>query len=104
MCISSLYQGSKSINRQTLHDDPYTVSITVNNITMNGIAGDITTTVEVMVDDINNGTDITCAIPQNTDHNNIVIYIASEILIKVVYNVISLYYILLKVHHIFHLM
>ena len=58
-------------------DDPYTVSNTVNNITMEGIAGDITSTVEVMVDDINNGTDITCAIPQNTDHI-IVIYIYNK--------------------------
>ena len=50
---------------RVFHDDPYTVSITVNNITMNGIAGDITSTVEVMVDDIDNGTDITCATVQN---------------------------------------
>ena len=62
---------------RVFQDDPYTVSITVNNITMNGIAGDITTTLEVMVDDIDNGTDITCATVQNTDHR--VIYIASEL-------------------------
>ena len=62
---------------RVVHDDPYTLTlIAVDNITTGGQIGDFTSTLEVMVDDIDNGTDITCAISQNTDH--IVIYIASE--------------------------
>ena len=65
-------------NEQTrvVHDDPYTLTlISVDNIITTGI-GDFTSTLEVMVDDIDNGTDITCGIFQNTLHS--LIYIASE--------------------------
>ena len=59
--VSDYEEGQSRV----FQDDPYTVSITVNNITMEGIAGDITSTVEVMVDDINNGTPIrTRSVPQ----------------------------------------
>ena len=63
---------------RVVHDDPYTLTlIAVDNITTDGQIGDFTSTLEVMVDDIDNGTDITCATLDNTDH--IVIYIASEL-------------------------
>ena len=65
---------------RVFHDDPYTVSlIAVDNIITtddDNEIGDITSTLEVMVDDIDNGTDIECAIFQNTLH--LLIYIASE--------------------------
>ena len=52
---------------RVVHDDPYTVTlIAVDNITTGGQIGDFTSTLEVMVDDIDNGTDIECAIFQNT--------------------------------------
>ena len=40
-----------------------------------GALADFTSTLEVMVDDIDNGTDITCKVFQNQDH--LLIYIAS---------------------------
>ena len=62
---------------RVVHDDPYTLTpIAVDNITTGGQIGDFTSTLEVMVDDIDNGTDITCGIFQNTLH--LFIYIASE--------------------------
>ena len=65
---------------RVFHDVPYTVSLIAvdNNMTTDddNEIGDFTSTLEVMVDDIDNGTDITCGIFQNTDH--IVIYIASK--------------------------
>ena len=45
-------------------------------ITTDDKIGDFTSTLEVMVDDIDNGTDITCGIFQNTLH--LLIYTASE--------------------------
>ena len=63
---------------RVVHDDPYTLTlIAVDNITTGGRIGDFTSTLEVMVDDINNGTDIECATLDNTDHI-LFIYIASE--------------------------
>ena len=48
---------------RVVHDDPYTLTlIAVDNITTGGQIGDFTSTLEVMVDDIDKGTDITCAI------------------------------------------
>ena len=64
---------------RVFHDDPYTVSlIAVDNIVTtddDNEIGDITSTLEVMVDDIDNGTDIECATFQDTLH--LLIYIAS---------------------------
>ena len=66
---------------RVVHDDPYTLTlIAVDNITTGGQIGDFTSTLEMMVDDIDNGTDITCAIFQNTLH--LLIYIASMFLLS----------------------
>ena len=66
--------------KRVFHDDPYTLTlISVDNIITTDLGsriGDFTSTLEVMVDDIDNGTDIECAIFQNTFH--LFIYIASE--------------------------
>ena len=62
---------------KVVHDDPYTLTlIAVDNITQDGITGDFTSTLEVLVDDIDNVTDITCETFQNNDH--IIIYIPGE--------------------------
>ena len=62
---------------RVIHDDPYTLTlVAVDNITHNGEVGDFTSTLEVMVDDIENGTNIECAAPDNTDH--IIIFRKSE--------------------------
>ena len=56
---------------------PYTLSlIAVNNVSMDGIADDMTSTLEVMVDDIVNGTSIACEVFH--DDGKFFIYIASE--------------------------
>ena len=56
---------------------PYTLSlIAVNNVSMDGIADDMTSTLEVMVDDIVNGTSISCEVFHDDD--KLFIYIASE--------------------------
>ena len=79
------YQGSlhtfpsRHIDEQTrvVHDDPYTLTlVAVDNITQDGLMGDITSTLEVLVADIENETDITCEVFQNNDH--IIIYIPGE--------------------------
>ena len=64
----------ESEQTRVVHDGPYTLTFTaVENIM--GALADLTSTLEVMVDDIDNGTDITCAVFQNQDH--LLIYIAS---------------------------
>ena len=64
----------ESEQTRVVHDDPYTLTLTtVENIM--GALADLTSTLEVMVDDIDNGTDITCAVFQNQDH--LLIYTAS---------------------------
>ena len=64
---------------RVIHDDPYTLTlVAVDNITQDGRVGDFTSTLEVMVDDIENGTNIECAAPDNTDH--VVIYRKGEYL------------------------
>ena len=92
---------------RVVHDDPYTLTlIAVDNITTDGQIGDFTSTLEVMVDDIDNGTDITCAIFQNTLH--LPIYIASMFSLYwrriCVYNSRVCKFTLSQVHHILHLM
>ena len=63
---------------RVVHDDPYTLTLIAvdNNITTDGQIGDFTSILEVMVDDIDNGTDIECAAFPNTLH--LFIFIASE--------------------------
>ena len=62
---------------RVVHDDPYTLTlIAVDGITQDGIASDFTSTLEVLVDDIDNGTDITCEVFQNNDH--IIIHIPGD--------------------------
>ena len=64
----------ESEQTRVVHDDPYTLTLTaVENIM--GALADLVSTLEVMVDDIDNGTDITCAVFQNQDH--LLIYTAS---------------------------
>ena len=66
------YEGQS----EEFHDDPYTLTLAVDNIITtddDNEIGDFTSTLEVMVDDIDNGTDITCGIFQNTLH--LLIYI-----------------------------
>ena len=64
----------ESEQTRVVHDGPYTLTLTaVENIM--GALADLTSTLEVMVDDIDNGTDLTCAVFQNQDH--LLIYIAS---------------------------
>ena len=57
---------------RVVHDDPYTLTL----IAVDNRTGDFTSTLEVLVNDIENGTDITCETYQNTDH--IIIYIPGE--------------------------
>ena len=62
---------------RVIHDDPYTLTlVAVDNITHNGEVGDFTSTLAVMVGDIENGTNIECGALGNTD--TIVIYRKSE--------------------------
>ena len=45
--------------KRVFHDDPYTLTlIAVDNITTDDKIGDFTSRLEVMVDDIDNGTDL----------------------------------------------
>ena len=56
-----------------VQEGPYT--LTLENLSMSGLA-DFTSTLKVMVDDIDNGTDIECAVFMRMDSR--LIYIASE--------------------------
>ena len=57
-------------------EGPYTLTlVSVENLSMSGLA-DLVSTLEVMVDDIDNGTDIECAVFMRMDSRHI--YIASE--------------------------
>ena len=57
-------------------EGPYTlILVSVENLPMSGLA-DLVSTLEVMVDDIDNGTDIECAVFMRMDSR--LIYIASE--------------------------
>ena len=57
----------ESEQTRVVHDGPYTLTlVAVDNISMGGLAGDFVSTLEVTVDDIDNGTDITCATFRNT--------------------------------------
>ena len=59
-----------------VQEGPYTLTlVSVENLSMSGLA-DFTSTLEVMVDDIDNGTDIECAVFMRMDSR--LIYIASE--------------------------
>ena len=52
----------ESEQTRVVHDGPYTLTlVAVDNISMGGLAGDFVSTLKVTVDDIDNGTDITCA-------------------------------------------
>ena len=70
---------NRLIHSFVVHDDlteetrqvyPYSLTVTVAN--RNGSRADLASTLEVMVDDINNGTNITCEIFQR--HSHLVIY------------------------------
>ena len=73
----------ESEQTRVVHDDPYTLTLTTVENVMGALA-DFTSTLEVMVDDIDNGTDITCAVFQNQDH--LLIYIASRLRLCIVVN------------------
>ena len=63
----------ESEQTRVVQDGPYTLTlVAVDNISMGGLAGDFVSTLEVTVDDIDNGTDITCATFRNT--NQLLIY------------------------------
>ena len=55
-----------------VQNGPYTLTL----LAADNVTGDILSTLEVMVDDIDSGTDITCAVFQNQDH--LLIYIESK--------------------------
>ena len=54
--------------------DPYSLTLVVKE-NVNGYSADLTSTLEVMVDDITNGTNISCAIFRNQKH--MVVYVTS---------------------------
>ena len=51
-------------------EGPYTLTLLVDNA--NGIYGDLTSTLEVMVDNVVNGTNISCEIFRN--HKNLLLF------------------------------
>ena len=60
-----------------VQEGPYTLTlVSVENLSMSGLQADLVSTLEVMVDDIDNGTDIECAVFMRMDSR--LIYIASE--------------------------
>ena len=62
---------------RVIEEGPYTLTlVSVDNDDGDSFA-DLTSTLEVMVDDITNGTNISCVIPGNQTH--LVIYIISEL-------------------------
>ena len=60
-----------------VQEGPYTLTLVlVENLSMSGLQADLVSTLEVMVDDIDNGTDIECAVFMRMDSR--LIYITSE--------------------------
>ena len=60
-----------------VQEGPYTLTlVSVENLSMSGLQADLVSTLEVMVDDIDNGTAIECAAFMRMDSR--LIYIASE--------------------------
>ena len=55
-----------------VQNGPYTLTL----LAADNVTGDIVSTLEVMVDDVDSGTDITCGVFQNQDH--LLIYIESK--------------------------
>ena len=67
--------GASDSESSVIEEGPYTLTlVAVDNDDGDSLA-DLTSTLEVMVDDITNGTNISCAIFRNQKH--LVIYIAS---------------------------